>query len=156
MRTLETWLSEYAESHQNPVNKTIHHFCVPLIMFSLLGLLWLIPGVFYNQVPVFLNLAVLLAVCALPYYFFLSRLFALGMLVISSLMITLIWWLFDSGAPLFEISILIFIFSWIGQFIGHQIEGKKPSFFKDIQFLLIGPLWVLAHLYRRLGIRWQR
>ena len=50
--------------------------------------------------------------------------------------------------------LILFVAAWIGQFIGHRIEGKKPSFFKDILFLLVGPLWILAFLYRRLGIRY--
>jgi uncharacterized membrane protein YGL010W len=40
----------------------------------------------------------------------------------------------------------------VGQFIGHKIEGKKPSFFKDILFLLIGPLWLLSFIYKKVGI----
>jgi uncharacterized membrane protein YGL010W len=51
-------------------------------------------------------------------------------------------------------SLVIFVAAWIGQFIGHAIEGKRPSFFKDLQFLLIGPLWLLAAAYRRLGLRY--
>jgi uncharacterized membrane protein YGL010W len=57
------------------------------------------------------------------------------------------------GVPLWNICIFLFVVAWIGQFIGHAIEGKRPSFFKDVQFLLIGPLWLLADAYRRLGIR---
>jgi uncharacterized membrane protein YGL010W len=155
MKKLDTWLSEYAESHQHPVNQAIHHVCVPLIVFSLLGLLWLVPGGLHQQYPSYLNLATLLVIVALVYYFFLSILFAAGMLIASALMLLSIWWLFVTNAPLFEISVFIFILAWVGQFVGHRIEGKKPSFFKDIQFLLIGPLWVLAHFYSWLGIKWQ-
>jgi uncharacterized membrane protein YGL010W len=50
------------------------------------------------------------------------------------------------------ISLVVFVLAWIGQFVGHRIEGKKPSFFEDLRFLLIGPLFVLGFLYRRLGI----
>jgi uncharacterized membrane protein YGL010W len=55
-------------------------------------------------------------------------------------------------APLWLISILIFAVAWIGQFIGHNIEGKKPSFLKDLQFLLIGPMWLLSFIYKKLNI----
>jgi uncharacterized membrane protein YGL010W len=48
--------------------------------------------------------------------------------------------------PLFYTSLLIFVVAWVGQFYGHHIEGKKPSFLKDLQFLLIGPAWVLEKL----------
>ena len=44
--------------------------------------------------------------------------------------------------------------AWIGQFIGHKIEGEKPSFFEDLQFLLIGPAWLLGAIYQKLGIRY--
>ena len=48
----------------------------------------------------------------------------------------------------------IFVLAWIGQFIGHKIEGEKPSFFEDLQFLLIGPDWLLGAIYQKLGIRY--
>jgi uncharacterized membrane protein YGL010W len=49
---------------------------------------------------------------------------------------------------------VLFVLAWIGQFVGHAIEGKRPSFIKDLQFLLIGPMWLLADVYRRLGVRY--
>ncbi len=52
------------------------------------------------------------------------------------------------------ISAGIWVAAWIVQFIGHQIEGKKPSFFRDVLFLLVGPVWILAALYRRFGLRY--
>ena len=55
------------------------------------------------------------------------------------------------ATPLWLIGIAVFVGAWIGQFIGHKIEGKKPSFFKDVQFLLIGPAWLMAFIYRRAG-----
>jgi uncharacterized membrane protein YGL010W len=55
-------------------------------------------------------------------------------------------------AQRFAVSLTVFVLAWIGQFIGHKIEGKKPSFFDDLRYLLIGPLFVLAVLYRRLKI----
>jgi uncharacterized membrane protein YGL010W len=55
-------------------------------------------------------------------------------------------------APLWLVSLVIFAVAWIGQFYGHKVEGKKPSFFKDIQFLLIGPAWLMHFVYKKLGI----
>jgi uncharacterized membrane protein YGL010W len=75
----------------------------------------------------------------------------------APLLIAFLWsidWLERSSAvPMWSICVLAFVVAWIGQFIGHAIEGKRPSFFKDVQFLMIGPLWLLADVYRRLGIR---
>jgi uncharacterized membrane protein YGL010W len=55
-------------------------------------------------------------------------------------------------APLWLVCVIIFVVAWIGQFYGHKVEGKKPSFLKDIQFLLIGPAWLMHFIYRKLGI----
>ena len=74
------------------------------------------------------------------------------MIPISLIMLKIIQELSKLSYPLWLISVIIFILSWAGQFYGHKIEGKKPSFFKDIQFLMIGPLWLLSKLYKKIGI----
>lgn len=141
MRTLEQWLTEYSTDHQNPTNKKIHHICVPLIMFSLLGMLWAIPTPeFFRSIP-YLNWSTLFALTALIFYFTLGIKTALFMLVNSIIQFAIIIQLEKTQNLLF-ICLGIFVVAWIGQFIGHKIEGKKPSFFTDLQFLLIGPLWV--------------
>jgi len=139
-RTIDTLLAQYSESHLNPTNEVIHCICVPLIVFSLLGLIWAIHPL----------LAVAGTLAALVYYFKLSRNFALGMLVMAAFMLALLRAL-PPGAVM-PLSVTIFVLAWIGQFIGHKIEGKKPSFFDDLRFLLIGPLFVLGFLYRRLKL----
>jgi uncharacterized membrane protein YGL010W len=155
MRTLQQWLDEYGESHRHPANKSIHWICVPLILFSVLGLLWLVPvpqGV--AALGAWLNWATLLVALAVIYYLLLSPSLALGMAIITLAMFSVIYWLETAVAfPPWILFAGIFVAAWIGQFIGHEIEGRKPSFFKDVQFLLIGPAWLLADLYRHLGIR---
>jgi uncharacterized membrane protein YGL010W len=140
MRTIDTLLEQYSESHRNPTNELIHFVCVPVIVFTLLGILWSIhPAV-----------AVAASAAALVYYFRLSRPFAFGMLLMSALMLAVLALM--PPMTVLPLSIAIFVVAWIGQFIGHKIEGKKPSFFDDLRFLLIGPLFVLGFLYRRLNV----
>lgn len=139
-RTIDALLARYAESHRHPVNEIIHCICVPAIMFSLLGLLW--------AVHPFVALGVALA--CLVYYLKLSRPFAFGMTIMALIMFGLLSLI---PAPLvLPVSLGIFVVAWIGQFIGHHIEGKKPSFLEDLRFLLIGPLFVLGFLYRRVHL----
>lgn len=157
MKSIDHWLEEYGESHQNPTNKTIHWICVPLIVFSLAGLLWSIPhGYFAGILPAaldpFLNWATLFLLFALCYYFVLSKTIFLGFIPVIALVLGGNFAILQAGLPLFWVSLSIFVAAWIGQFIGHKIEGKKPSFFQDIQFLLIGPAWLLHFVYRRVGI----
>lgn len=152
MRNVQSWLDEYSESHRNPVNKRIHWICVPLIMLSVLGMLWSasVPAFFAGLSP-YLNWATLLILASLVYYVLLSVRLAAGMLLVSFVLCLALGWLAHLPWPLFWTSAAIFAGAWIGQFIGHQIEGRKPSFFKDLQFLLIGPVWLLADAYKRLG-----
>ena len=149
MRTAQEWLDSYGESHQNPTNKTIHWICIPWIMISLLGLLASIPSPFEHP---WLNWGAALIAFAVVYYALLSVPLAVGMALIGTAMLAIVQVLSGLPMPLWLSSLLIFVIAWIGQFIGHKIEGKKPSFFEDLQFLLIGPMWLLAHLYRRAGI----
>ena len=132
MKTLEQWLDEYTQSHQNKKNKIIHYIFVPLIMFSLLGILLSISA----------WLMWILVIVSMLFYLRLSLKYSIYMLIITLIMIVILYQI----SPLFWVSLSIFVISWIFQFIGHKLEGKKPSFFKDLQFLLVGPLWILNHL----------
>ena len=141
-REIDTLLAKYSESHLNHTNEIIHFICVPVIVFSLLGLVWAIHPL----------AAVAVSVVALLYYIKLSPPFAAGMLLMSGLMLGLLSLM--PGPTVLPLSIAIFVLAWIAQFIGHKIEGKKPSFLEDLRFLLIGPLFVLSFLYRRLKLAW--
>jgi uncharacterized membrane protein YGL010W len=155
MRTVTDWLGEYGASHENRTNKLLHWICVPLIVLSLLGLLWSlpVPAAFTERSP-WLNWATLFAAAALLYYLALSPLLAVGVAVAFLIMLRITQELATLPWPLWLTSLTIFVVAWIGQFVGHAIEGRRPSFFKDVQFLLIGPLWLLAATYRRLGLRY--
>jgi uncharacterized membrane protein YGL010W len=148
MRTLRDWLNEYSVSHQNPTNKLLHWLCIPPIVFSVLCALKAIPV--GNEL---LNPAIIVGVLALAYYARLSWQLAIGNLLLFLLLYAGVVALQQAtGANFLWVVAAIFVVAWIGQFIGHHVEGAKPSFFKDLQFLLIGPLWLLADVYRRLSI----
>ncbi len=152
---IQALLDEYGESHQNRTNKLIHWVCVPLIMFSLLGLLHAIP---FPPITggVYESWAVAVFIIALGYYHRFSWSMFFGFLVIGLLMLAgnqyILMLLNGSRGSLALVSLIIFTLAWIGQFIGHKIEGKKPSFFKDVQFLLIGPAWLLHFIFKKAGI----
>jgi len=141
-REIDALLATYSDSHRNPTNEIIHFVCVPVIVFSLLGLLWSLHPL----------LAVGAMLASLVYYFKLSQPFAIGMFVMAAAMLGLLSLM--PLAAVLPLSIALFVLAWIGQFIGHKIEGKKPSFLDDLRFLLIGPLFVLSFLYRRFKLAW--
>lgn len=156
MRSVDKWLEDYGDSHRHPANKALHWVCVPLIVLTVLGLLTLVPLPLVTARWPALNLGVLAALLAALYYFRLSPALALGTLPLLALAFAGIDALAALPWPLWWSCVAVFVIAWIGQFIGHAIEGRRPSFFKDLQFLLIGPLWLLAFVYRAAGIRYSR
>jgi uncharacterized membrane protein YGL010W len=141
IRKVDALINHYGESHTNPTNEVIHFIAIPLITLSLSGLLYAIhPFVLYAFLA-----------GSFIYYARLSVVFLITMLVWSAVML---WVLQSMGTQLVTLSVVIFVGAWILQFIGHKIEGKKPSFFEDIQYLWVGPLFVLSKLFSKMGIKW--
>jgi uncharacterized membrane protein YGL010W len=147
MKTAEQWLNDYSLTHRHPTNKIIHYICVPLILWSVLALLWVAPKPHFADSHPILNWAILLVVGALAFYLRLGFSYFLGMLMVAVFALSTIVSLQSNGYPLAWIAVFVFVGAWIGQFYGHKIEGKKPSFFDDLLFLLIGPLWIQNRIF---------
>ena len=152
MKTINDLLNEYGQHHQNKKNIAIHEICVPLIMFSILGIFYSFSfPIWAKNVFELFSWSFLIVVFCFGYYFLKSFPIAITMLVISLLML----WIQDAllksmgQQNLFILNAVIFAVAWIFQLIGHRIEGKKPSFMQDIQFLLIGPAWLIGNLFKR-------
>lgn len=155
-KTADQWFAEYGESHQNPTNELIHWLCVPVIFFSVLGLLWSLPApaAMVASMPGFKWSLPVMAL-ALIFYVRLSTALAVGLfLFIFACQLGIVILAQRAPWPVWQICLALFVVAWIGQFIGHQVEGKKPSFLKDLQFLLIGPAWLLSRLYKKLRLRY--
>ncbi len=157
MRTMQQWFDEYGESHQNKFNKAMHWICIPLIFFSVYGLLASIPAGFMQQFfppeyAFFANFGTIVFILGLIFYLRVSFTMFVGMLLVCVLTAIGNYWLAGIGIPLWQSSLAIFIIAWAGQFYGHKVEGKKPSFFKDMQFLMIGPAWLIGFIYKKVGI----
>jgi uncharacterized membrane protein YGL010W len=142
-RRVDTLLAHYGTSHTHPTNELIHFVAIPLIMLSLVGLIFsLHPWAAYAFVG-----------ASMLYYLRLSMVFFATMVVGSVAMLAIVHALQAQGI-LLGASVGVFVVAWIFQFIGHKLEGKKPSFFEDIQYLWVGPLFVLSKLFLKLGVRW--
>ncbi|HSV46198.1 MAG TPA: Mpo1-like protein [Ramlibacter sp.] len=140
-RRVDQLLAHYGESHRNPRNELIHFVAIPLIMLSLLGLLFAAhPWAAYAFVA-----------ASMVYYARLSAVFLAAMTLLSAVGLALVH---AMGSLVLPLSVAIFVGAWIAQFVGHKIEGKKPSFLEDLQYLWVGPLFVLSKLFGRMGVRW--
>ena len=157
MRKIDQLFTEYAESHQNEKNKLIHWICVPLIFWSILGFISLIPAPhFFIKYFGAISIISLIAITVVTiYYFSLSWRTALIMIFVMLLFEHLVYFInitFEHHSWIFFLT--VFVLSWIGQFYGHKIEGKKPSFLKDLQFLLIGPIWLLHFILKKFCLKY--
>jgi len=150
-RPIDRWFASYSGDHRNETNQLIHVVCVPAILWSVIALLWCIPApeAWFRQ-GAWAGLAMF---AALMFYHRASKPLGFGMLAVFVLMALSIHWLHGrlGTTGLLYVAIGVFVVAWIGQFVGHKIEGRKPSFFTDLTYLLIGPAWVLAKLFRKLG-----
>ncbi len=160
MRKIDQLLEEYGESHQTKFNRIVHYFCVPAIFFSLIGLLASIPRgnslteIIPSSLLPYSHIGCIVIILGLLYYLRLSITLFIGMLLFSALVLFGINQIqILNIAPLWVIMLGIFVIAWIVQFVGHNHEGKKPSFLKDIQFLMIGPAWTMSHLFEAVGIK---
>lgn len=141
MRRVDQLLAHYGSSHTHPTNELIHFAAIPLIMLSLCGLMFALhPWVAYAFIA-----------ASMVYYARLSGVFFISMVIWSLIIIALIY---AMGSHVLVASFVIFVGAWIAQFVGHKIEGKKPSFLEDIQYLWVGPMFVLSKLFLKLGIKW--
>jgi uncharacterized membrane protein YGL010W len=152
-KSADQWFAEYGDSHQDHTNELIHWICVPVIFFCVLGFVFEIPvpESWRDDLPIF-NWALAGIALATAFYVRLSPRLSAGLLFF---MVACYMGLTEldslSPRPVWQVCAVLFVLAWVGQFIGHKIEGKKPSFFKDLVFLLIGPAWLMSMVYKKIG-----
>ena len=157
MRKIDQLFAEYAASHQNKTNKSIHWICVPLIFWTIIGFISIIPSphfcaAYFGCISIVSLVAITLVSI---FYFRLSWRIAIIMIFLMLLMEHFAYAVnIHFGRNSWIIYLSVFIITWIFQFIGHKIEGKKPSFLKDLQFLLVGPIWLLHFILNKMGVKY--
>lgn len=155
MKKVDLLFERYGESHQNHTNEFIHWVCVPLIFFSILGLLSLIRIAILQVETVEISLISLIVILLVTvYYMRLSFIIGFIMFIAMISVQLLIEKIDKEFTYAWLLYLMIFAISWVFQFIGHKIEGKKPSFLTDIFFLLIGPIWLLHFVLKKLRIKY--
>jgi uncharacterized membrane protein YGL010W len=153
MRSMQEWLDSYSADHRNPVNQVAHWLCVPPIVWAVIAMLWTVPVPESQLRPG----AWAVMVIVLSFYWYWKRSHPLAVaLLVAFAVLALITHLLATEfgmATLLRAAIVVFVVAWIGQFIGHHFEGRRPSFLTDLSYLLIGPAWLMAKLLRRVGVR---
>lgn len=154
MRSIHDWFGAYSADHQHPANRTLHWICVPIITWCVVAALWVVPvpaGIGRAGFWAFVGMFV-----AYLFYARLSRPIAYGMALafIACGLLAELGYRALGVHGLLMLAGSLFVLAWIGQFVGHAIEGRRPSFLTDLQYLLIGPAWLMGKTLRRLGVNW--
>ena len=152
MRSLKDLLNEYGDSHRDHTNEMIHWICVPAIFFSVVGFLYSVKLPF-SVLNIHVNLAFIGLFLLTLYYMRLSGTIWIGMVLFGTACLVGCHLISAAGYTLWLVCLILFVAAWIGQFYGHSVEGKRPSFLKDLQFLLIGPAWLMSFIYAKLGVK---
>lgn len=153
MRSADQWFDVYTATHEHPVNRLIHLVCAPLAAVSIVGLLWSlpVPGAFPGISPA-LNWGSTFVMAAIVYYFIISFTLGLGMIPVMLGLMIGIHWLDHQGPPLWAYSLALLLACLSAMLAGHAMEGQKARLVNDLQLVMLAPLFLLAGLYRRLGI----
>jgi uncharacterized membrane protein YGL010W len=148
-RPVDAIIDQYDSVHQKPANRIINYFCIPLIVFSIVGFVWSLPFPqlkFLGNYITYLNWGSFLIAFSVYYYMRLSP--------IISYIVLLILFALIYGIILPQVCVFVFVMSIIAQFIGYQIEGKKPTFSDEFKFMLTGPLWLLSLVLKKFGLKY--
>jgi uncharacterized membrane protein YGL010W len=160
-RKIDVYFDRLDASHQNPTNRLLHWFFVPVMVLGLLGMAWALPFPhigFIGKYSGFFNWASFVIAFAMYYYLKLSPLlsyFALFLLFgLSYGVMQLELYEKAGGPPLALVSVIVLFAGLAGQYIGGKIEDKEQSFNDDTKLLAITPLWVLYSLTKKFGLRY--
>ena len=136
MQTVEALFADYASYHQTRGNKVFHRLGIPMIMFSLIGMLTHVT--LFDVATIRLDAAMVLIALSSAYYFIVEWRLGIAMIAVS-----IVFYFVSAAIPLM-LNVVLFVLGWIFQFIGHKVyEHKNPAFFRNFVHLLIGPLWIL-------------
>jgi uncharacterized membrane protein YGL010W len=159
-REIDVLFAEYAADRQHPSNRLIHWVCIPLILFSILGLAWSIPFPhldFLGRYNGFLNWASFLIAISGYYYYRLSAILSYMMLLLvfalSLIVVQFEKWELAGGPALWLVCTVVLLIAVAGLFLGQKIEGRKRSFLSNVKLVLIGPIWLLEMFSMKIGLK---
>ena len=153
MTETDGWLSHFEDTHRDLRNPVVYWAAVPVVVVGTVGLLWSlpVPDEFFEISPL-LNWGTAFLMAAAVYYFIISVSLAIGMLPFVIGVAGIQMWLTASGYPLFRLSLGLLVAGIIGLWFGHRNQNGLRAVLDDLQFMMIGPAWLLSVLYRRIGI----
>lgn len=137
MKRVDDLLSDYGADHRTRGNLVCHAFGVTLIVFGILSML--------AEVRVGpLTAGEILIAAVVLYYATLDLPLAGAMLAAFAVL--------DLAARAvgdWRVGLAAFLIGWVFQAVGHAVyEKNRPAFFKNLQHLFVGPLFLVNEVLR--------
>jgi len=153
MNETDGWLRQYEETHGDLTNPVAYWAAVPMVVLGTVGLLWSlpIPDAFFEISPL-MNWGTAFLMATAVYYFIISVSLAIGMLPFVVGIAGINMWMEGSDFSLLRMSIGTLLAGIIGLWLGHRHQTGIRPVLHDLQFMMIGPAWLLSVLYKRMGI----
>jgi hypothetical protein len=152
MISADTWLEAYGRGPARLDAGLLIWVCVPLSVFGLTGLLWSLPVPEIFSDAAVLNWGTIFLMATVVYYFIVSINLAFGALPFIVLDVAVVSWLDNLEPSLWPVSAAMLLSAAAVQLVAERLRGRSISLIRDLQYLMLGPLWLLAAVYRRLGI----
>lgn len=153
MAETDSWLTDYGKSHRNITHAPVYWTSALVLVFGTVGLLWSlpVPAEFIEISPI-LNWGTTFLLATVVYYFIISLPLAIGMLPFIVVVVIFEVWLQWSPYSAVHASSGLLTAGLVGLYLGHYRGAGLIGVVRDVQLMMIAPVWLLSRIYRRLGI----
>lgn len=162
-RIVDVEFEEMNNLSQNTSFRTILAFFIPLFFFGIMTMVWMIPfpEIAYlkkNGYDIFLNwgsfFIAFIVYAYLRYSPMLSYVSLVGIGIMSFFIVQLEYWEKGGGPAVHIVGFLIALFSLMMISWGAGLEQKPLKRQKIFKFLVLGPIWLLHFLFKKLNIKY--
>jgi uncharacterized membrane protein YGL010W len=153
--TVDDWADEFGRLRSSGPQAVAAWLGIPLVIASLLGLLWIAPAptVLTDASPA-INLATLFIMAAFVYYCILSIRLALGGLVFLLAAATPSALLEHASVPTGLLAGAVFAASFAWQLLETRRATGRFEILRNLQYVMLGPIWLLRAVFRRAGVEY--
>ncbi len=153
MNDTDTWLERYGAHRENLAAPGIYWLSVPLVVLGTVGLLWSLPvPPEFLEISPLLNWGSAFLMAATVYYFILSLALAIGLLPLIMGIAVFEMWLAQSDYSMLRVSASFVVAGLLGIGFAQRNKRSLAAIVEDLQTIMLGPVWLLSIIYRRLGI----
>jgi uncharacterized membrane protein YGL010W len=153
--TVDEWADQFGRLRASAPSALSAWLGIPIVITALIGLLWAIPvpDILTDASPV-INAATLFIMASFVYYCILSIPLAIGGLLFLISAAIPSAWLDQTEQPLWPVAAGVFVIAFAWQLTETRRATGRLLVLRNLQYVMLGPIWLLRGLYRRAGLRY--